>query len=232
MKRTSAIGRAGAFSVVAVIAGIALAAIGLVAHGGADREAVATRPAGAARGGPCATCHESEAARASMNPGHRRCVDCHPSDPHAPRTEPRICGDCHRLQWDTSTHGDECFTCHDTHSGGRAPRAATCLTCHAEKRSRAHTTGSLADCRSCHRTHAPGGVEAPPPCATCHPSAELPGLHATAEHQECRRCHTPHESAARRDRHGCLSCHAAQTAHEPTAATCLECHPFRPAADR
>jgi hypothetical protein len=48
-----------------------------------------------------------------------------------------------------------------------------------------------------------------------------------SQHAPCATCHRSHETAPRSDRATCLSCHRDRVQHEPAAATCAGCHPFR-----
>ncbi len=189
----------------------------------------------------CVRCHQTQVAQTARThvtpgalvPGHRNCRVCHADPAHRPQLARPACITCHAQEGITAPPGhSDCSRCHNTHDGAIRPEA-TCASCH-EDRKQGHGTLAKAKlpggCASCHRPHggAAPGPSSPPACATCHDTAELPGLHAVDKHQLCATCHTAHEAAPRADRRTCTgTCHTDQRAHEPTATSCVACHPFR-----
>lgn len=184
----------------------------------------------------CVRCHPNEvrlttrthATPGALLQGHRDCRACHVDPAHRPQLARPACATCHPQEGLTAPPGHaDCGRCHDGHAG-TIRRDASCVSCHEERRA-GH--GALASgCDTCHRPHggnAPG-PSSPPACSRCHDPEALPGLHKVAEHQLCITCHEAHEAAPRDDRRTCTdACHAGQRAHEPTAADCSSCHPFR-----
>ena len=101
-----------------------------------------------------------------------------------------------------------------------------CLDCHTEKLVSRHKKDETKDCLQCHRSHGPKGTEAPKACVSCH-DKPLPGLHDIKDHKDCANCHGFHDKGPRRGRSSCITeCHQDQLNHEPTANSCVGCHPF------
>jgi predicted CXXCH cytochrome family protein len=182
----------------------------------------------------CAGCHKDEVAKAKSNAGHSACLSCHPKASHDPTADRPTCATCHRVEELTAPAGhSSCGNCHETHSGALRAKATTCVSCHDDKPKRLHGVGVPGGCQSCHRPHGPNGPAQPPSCTTCHEAKKLPSLHQVPQHQECAKCHTPHDRP-KPDRATCAQCHTTGGAdkkplaqHEPGAASCAGCHPFR-----
>lgn len=173
----------------------------------------------------CASCHADLARDAGK---HAQCASCH-VDTHAPATAPPACATCHKPEASSAPRGHaQCASCHSPHAPKKTP---ACATCHTGEAKTKH--GALA-CATCHRPHGPRGIATPPSCASCHldrrgatPGPQPVKLHAAKGHADCATCHTSHEARPKDDRATCLACHKAQTNHEPAAARCATCHPFR-----
>ena len=179
----------------------------------------------------CQSCHAApakgnkpllSATRVDPVKGHDQCRDCHVKSAHTPKATAE-CSTCHEDQVKGMTKGHEaCVECHTPHEG-KVKKA--CMDCHTEKRGGRHEKEE-ANCQQCHRSHGPEGPEAPKACASCH-DKPLPGLHALEDHRECATCHGFHDKGPRRGRSSCMTdCHQAQLEHEPTATSCVGCHPF------
>jgi hypothetical protein len=175
----------------------------------------------------CGACHEAQARAAKAVPAdrsHARCQSCHAGH-GAPRTSEAQCRSCHAAEsrLTTGAHA-RCASCHPTH-GPPGLEAGACAHCHASQATSPGTLGAThARCGSCHRPHA---ATEPAGCASCHAKPrDLGGLHALAGHARCADCHATHAVRAG-GRDGCLGCHAQQRDHEPQAARCQTCHPFR-----
>lgn len=211
----------------------------------------------------CARCHAGEATKTAASPhaGHAQCTSCHASGApktaaHSPNAKPAMpvaCESCHAAEVHSAPqgHAKACTTCHDPHSGQRAPSnlaamgGAACTSaggCHENKKTALHVKlAPVENCTtSCHRPHGPKGPDKPPACLTCHAPDSLRGLHQVAAHTHangstseamsaaaCSTCHSPH-GPPRADRATCTStCHADRKTHQPDAAVCKGCHLFR-----
>lgn len=181
----------------------------------------------------CNKCHgtprkgkkdESTATQIVAVKGHDQCKDCHEKGAHAPRTPPKACASCHEDQNKQMTKGHEdCAQCHLPHEG---EVQKDCLDCHDDKLLGRHTAEETRQCKDCHRSHGPEGPAEPKACKKCHEEA-LPGLHSLKDHARCDDCHGFHDKSPKRGRTSCLSsCHEDQVDHEPTAMSCVGCHPF------
>lgn len=173
----------------------------------------------------CATCHATEVG--AVRTGHADCASCHAGGPHAPTAPKVACATCHATESSTAPSGHQaCTTCHTPHDGGlKTP--VPCASCHAQEAGHGH--GTRLDCTTCHRAHGPSpaaGPAAPPACTSCHRAADRPGLHQVTGHTACASCHTSHEAAPKTDRATCMTCHTTVGDHEPTATSCVGCHPF------
>ncbi len=166
----------------------------------------------------CANCHE-DLVRTSTTGKHSTCNDCHTQAAHQPKIPTPTCESCHEDQLSQITVGHEdCSQCHQTHGPVRVAQSE-CADCHKEQSVSSHTR-----CADCHRPHGPNGVPKPPDCTTCHDTPKA--LHAVKEHSECRDCHGAHGKGEPKPRPMCLGCHEEQVKHEPTATSCVGCHPF------
>lgn len=155
--------------------------------------------------------------------GHDKCRECHKESAHTPKADVP-CKSCHQDEVKTMTKGHEqCRECHLPHDG-KVKKA--CLDCHTEKLVSRHKKDETKDCLQCHRSHGPKGTEAPKTCVSCH-DKPLPGLHEIKDHKDCANCHGFHDKGPRRGRSSCITdCHQDQLNHEPTANSCVGCHPF------
>lgn len=173
----------------------------------------------------CAGCHAGYATAVAAT-GHASCASCHPNAMHSPKTAEPVCSSCHPAESRSASPGHaRCDSCHRPHD----PKAKipACTSCHADKSNTAHSRAG-AGCQTCHRAHGPNGPVKPPPCITCHDTEKLPSLHRVLQHRApCTSCHATHETAPRSYRATCLACHRDHEHHEPAAATCAGCHPFR-----
>jgi hypothetical protein len=174
----------------------------------------------------CAKCHADRARHAG---GHGECLTCHQNAAHTPSKNTPACASCHQPEATSAPKGHQtCASCHQPHEPAKTP---ACASCHTPQAKTKH--GALA-CATCHRPHGPNGVATPPSCASCHldrsgknAGPKPLGLHASKGHADCARCHSSHEAKPKDDRASCLACHPAQRNHEPNAARCATCHPFR-----
>ncbi len=183
----------------------------------------------------------------------------------APGAQSAICLQCHdgrsQAAWRTGPHhaaGVSCSSCHQM-MAARSDRAllagadvtATCLSCHAEVRSRLLRSshhpvreGRL-DCASC---HAPHGSSAPAllrantlneTCLDCHAEKRGPFVWEHAPVREsCATCHDAHGSNHRnllvsKDSFLCLQCHSYgghinlpryNRTSNPYGTGCVNCH--------
>lgn len=180
----------------------------------------------------CRTCHTATTneppsiarpTQVGTAKGHETCRDCHLKAHHEPSKERAACRTCHGVQHETVTPGHEtCVDCHEPHEG---EVSTTCRDCHEAQFTSRHVTDGK-DCAQCHRSHGPDGPGAPISCESCH-QEKLPLLHGKEGHGECADCHDFHDRGPQRGRSTCLSaCHQDQVNHEPTARSCVGCHPF------
>ncbi len=172
----------------------------------------------------CARCHAPQVKLARQAAGHT-CNVCH-LEPHQPQKKPPACATCHVQQNATAPAGHQnCMSCHEAH-GGTQLATAKCATCHVTQAKQPHSAAG--SCQTCHRAHGPGGKATPPTCTACHQPAKLPAMHAITAHQTCASCHKMHEATPHSNRASCTagSCHKTLGAHEPTATSCIGCHPF------
>lgn len=156
--------------------------------------------------------------------GHDQCEDCHIKGAHTPEAPPKDCKTCHEEQEAQPTKGHEnCADCHLSHTG---TVQKDCSDCHAMQLDGRHIGKETKDCRECHRPHGPNGPAKPTPCSKCH-EGPLPGLHDHKDHGTCDGCHNFHDKGPARGRNLCLeACHETLGDHEPTAPSCVGCHPF------
>ena len=181
----------------------------------------------------CSECHldgmlsrvESAAQTIVVNPidEHSNCDECHIDAAHEPLKQVEACATCHEPVAQSMTAGHEdCGECHLPHE---ATVETTCKDCHEPKWTSRHETDGT-NCEECHRAHGPEGVAEPVACVTCH-DEKLPLLHQHEEHQNCADCHDFHDRGPQRQRSTCLgACHADMVDHEPSAVSCVGCHPF------
>ncbi len=187
----------------------------------------------------CNRCHgtprtgvdkKSTATQVATVTGHDQCEDCHIKGPHAPGVPPKDCATCHEEQQAKMTKGHEtCADCHLSHTGAVQK---DCKDCHAEQVTQQRHSTEAKDCAQCHRPHGPNGPAKPTKCVKCH-EPPLSGLHDHQDHAVCSDCHGFHDQGPARGRNLCLSaCHQDQLNHEPTAISCVGCHPFERHEDK
>lgn len=175
----------------------------------------------------CGKCHDLQA-RGTHGSGHADCRSCHGGPAHALEPAP-ACGQCHESVTNTAPRGHLlCADCHRPHERG-VRKDAPCAGCHEIPARGAH--GKLdPTCKDCHQPHAdaPGPAQVPG-CESCHGAKKPPrGLHKAQGHAvPCVDCHAGHQTFVSDERARCLSCHEEQVTHEPAAARCGGCHPFK-----
>jgi DmsE family decaheme c-type cytochrome len=201
------------------------------------------------------------------------------AEPEAAAFSASDCETCHseKLQGFSTTHhaglAGSCTSCHstaaehlksvtETGEPGPAPSISKmaaaeankiCLTCHENKGTQKHWTGSAHDtrgiaCTSCHAIHPAAGqvlkAQLKKPqfelCTTCHlqkKAALMRSGHMPLREgkMECTSCHNPHGTPNDRMlfqvsvNHNCYSCHAEKRGpflweHPPVRENCLNCH--------
>jgi hypothetical protein len=153
-------------------------------------------------------------------------------------------GDCQRCHH-VGPGRDQCATCHDAASLGRAAletqqsfriaadqatvtrrlpfahqrhSSVACLHCHTSPVSRAPEG---AQCGACHVNHHTGTAN----CVACHSGANALARHAVSDHASCAsaNCHGARAANLPASREMCLMCHTAQTRHAP-GKICEQCH--------
>jgi hypothetical protein len=169
----------------------------------------------------CNRCH-ADKVKTTEGTGHAQCLTCHQKAAHAPATTPPPCATCHAAEIASAPPGHaQCVNCHQS---PHAPKpSATCATCHQKQATTGH--GTHTSCTTCHRPHGPNGVAKPPACESCHPVDQRKGLHSI--HRSCESCHRSHQAHPSDDRATCMTCHKNRATHEPNAAHCATCHPFK-----
>lgn len=193
----------------------------------------------------CAACHESHAARASVE-RQNVCLGCHQQvsldhpmpldapaactgchDPHPPAEQrgPATCTSCHKQTSlsDLTAHapGVSCTGCHAPHGFARTEAVrARCTECHGKRIAALAQHAGHADCKGCHTALPHGGIVAPTACASCH-AERAAGAHRG--HQRCTGCHDAHSGAL--PAQPCSGCHAQQVQTlSPKHGACQGCH--------
>lgn len=151
----------------------------------------------------CAECHQDNTARASKQPGHQVCGDCHRGLPHRPQALQAGCDTCHQAEHAKARAGHAtCTNCHEPHAGSLLKN---CASCHAAE----HKTAPSGhrECTQCHEPHS--GSSASKACSSCHSEqASTPHGKLSAT---CGDCHRPHGPSGIAKPPSCASCHQQQT---------------------
>jgi hypothetical protein len=203
----------------------------------------------------CLDCHTTASFRGAdfthpwpLNGAHgvAPCSDCHTGTPPRYEGTSRECVDCHRPDYDRSTHPGhdsyplDCADCHTERNwlpstfehdwplqGLHA--FATCQSCHGDPPTYA---GTPTDCVSCHRTDYdaspfPGHDSFPTTCADCHNhlgwrpatfvhSWPITGAHTSAV---CSDCHTGSPPRYAGTPTNCVGCHRSDYDRAATAVS-------------